>query len=430
VKRLLVLLSLTVATLVACQADDVDSAVESNAGPEQPAATAAPPAHPAVAHEPIQPLGAQPLGHAERGRELVEKFECVRCHEGVAEVKAIPSVSHCTQCHVDVMDGKFKHKPDNDRWRKNVAHLVAMPSLASMGERLNYDWVVGFLIEPHDLRPGLESTMPRLNITSEQARDIATFLMKGETNRHADEPADGDLEAGRKLLEKNGCGSCHRFTGVATLPDAPQSKGRETRVAVMLAPDLRWARKRLDRTTLVKWLLDPQSVKKGTPMPQTPMSEAEARDIAAYILHAELEPLPEVSIPEPLPLLDRRVRFAEVAERVLDVTCRHCHGNPDVALGDGGPGNTGGFGFEGRRLDLTSYARVNSGYLDDEGERQSAFVKMKDGTPRLIASLYARHAEVAGKPNPEVRGMPLGLPPVPMKDIQLLATWIAQGRPR
>ncbi len=31
--------------------------------------------------------------------------------------------------------------------------------------------------------------------------------------------------------------------------------------------------------------------------------------------------------------------------------------------------------------------------------------------------------------DPELRGMPLGLTPVPLEDIQLLDTWIAQGRP-
>jgi hypothetical protein len=42
----------------------------------------------------------------------------------------------------------------------------------------------------------------------------------------------------------------------------------------------------------------------------------------------------------------------------------------------------------------------------------------------------ARYAEEAGKPNAEVRGMPLGLPPVPLDDIKLVVTWIAQGRRR
>ncbi len=53
---------------------------------------------------------------------------------------------------------------------------------------------------------------------------------------------------------------------------------------------------------------------------------------------------------------------------------------------------------------------------------------MPDGTPRIVAHLLARHAEIAGTPAGGVRGMPLGFPAVAPEDIQLLETWIAQGR--
>ena len=101
-----------------------------------------------------------------------------------------------------------------------------------------------------------------------------------------------------------------------------------------------------------------------------------------------------------------------------------------MSLGDGGPGNTGGFGFAPRKLNLASYSGVAGGLLDAHGERQSAFAKTSDGTPRLVAAMMARYAEEAGKPSSEVRGMPLGLPPLPLEEIQLVESWIAQGRPR
>ena len=40
------------------------------------------------------------------------------------------------------------------------------------------------------------------------------------------------------------------------------------------------------------------------------------------------------------------------------------------------------------------------------------------------------YAEIAGESTGEVRGMPLGLPPMSLEDIQLVESWIAQGRPR
>jgi hypothetical protein len=47
-----------------------------------------------------------------------------------------------------------------------------------------------------------------------------------------------------------------------------------------------------------------------------------------------------------------------------------------------------------------------------------------------VRALLARHAEERGAATGEVRGMPLGYPALSLEDIQLVETWIAQGRPR
>ncbi|MFO0572318.1 MAG: cytochrome C oxidase Cbb3, partial [Polyangiaceae bacterium] len=135
-------------------------------------------------------------------------------------------------------------------------------------------------------------------------------------------------------------------------------------------------------------------------------------------------------VPPRLPVLDRKVTFDEVDTQVLRKTCRHCHTNPDIARGDGGPGMTGGFGFAPRKLDFSTYESTNGGLLDLKGERMSVFSKTKDGTPLLVAGLIARQREEAGEIDPDVRGMPLGLPAVSAEDVQLVETWIAQGRPQ
>jgi hypothetical protein len=206
----------------------------------------------------------------------------------------------------------------------------------------------------------------------------------------------------------------------------------------MLAPDLRFARERMRPAHVIAWLLDPQAVKPDTPMPKTPMSPEQARDIAAYILRTPLAAAPNPRVPDRLEKLDRRVSYDEIAKEVLDVTCRHCHGDPDAALGDGGPGNSGGFGYKPRGINLTSYEHTQGGYLDDQSKRHSLFEKIAYSPsgaaagelPRIVAALWARHREVAGNPDPNVRGMPLGLPPLPPEQIQLIETWVAQGRPK
>jgi hypothetical protein len=148
------------------------------------------------------------------------------------------------------------------------------------------------------------------------------------------------------------------------------------------------------------------------------------------LLQTPLQAPARASAPQRLPLLDREVRYEEVDARIFHKTCRHCHSDPELVIGDGGPGYSGGFGFPKRGLDLNSYEGILSGSLDDGGQRRSLFTADADGVPRIVAHLLARHAEQAGRPLPGVRGMPLALPALPLEDIQLLDTWIAQGRKR
>ncbi|MEZ4439903.1 MAG: c-type cytochrome [Polyangiaceae bacterium] len=379
---------------------------------------------------------AEPRGDAAHGRELVARFECVRCHEGtdveppvdLAGVSQLDA-KHCFKCHQDVMTGALDHMPKAAQYKRNVAALTAAPSLTAIGSRLRYDWIVGYLLNPEDLRPNLGPSMPRLPLTKQDARDVATYLA-GLTHGKAPSATElGDPQRGRATFEAKECQTCHRMSGAGLAP-AGKGEGQELREAVMLAPDLSHTRQRFQPEALVAWIRNPIAHKPDTKMPETPMTAEEAADIAAFLLRGRLE-TPPTAPPVELPArLERPVSYDEVATRVFDKTCRHCHGDPDAALGDGGPGNTGGFGYPGRRLQLTSYERLLAGSVDDDGKRQSVFRQDDDGRPYLVRALLARHEEIAGRPDPKVVGMPLGLPPVPLEDIALLDSWIAQGRPR
>ncbi|MEZ4226445.1 MAG: cytochrome c [Polyangiaceae bacterium] len=386
--------------------------------------SAAPEPAPAASSLPAPVL----LGNAERGKALLETYECNRCHQGTG-LAAADFHKDCYACHRDIIDGKFKVKDlaKVERWKKNVVMVQHTPSLDQVGKRLKREWIAAFLQQPKDLRPNLVPTMPPLRLTAQQAADIAAHLTKG--SEAAADLALGDAERGRQLMAAKACGTCHVFSG-ADLPIKPVLAKGQSNPAIELAPDLRFARERVGPAALVRWLREPEKVKPGTLMPNLGLSETEAKDIAAYVLQAQLGPQALPEKPKRLPKLERKVSFEEVQEKVLNRTCAHCHGNPDIARGDGGPGNTGGFGYKPRQLDLSKYSGIASGYVDDAGERHSVYSPMKDGTPRIVAALWARHDEQRGSPNPELRGMPLGMPALPAEDIQVLESWIAQGRPR
>jgi cytochrome c2 len=101
--------------------------------------------------------------------------------------------------------------------------------------------------------------------------------------------AGADPERGRQVLHAHGCGSCHVIPGV---------RGA---VAWVGPPLTEWARRgyvagRLPNAPehLVAWLRDPQAISPGSAMPNLGLTEAEARDAAAFLYTLGAERAPKV----------------------------------------------------------------------------------------------------------------------------------------
>lgn len=424
---------------------------------------------------------AAPAGDAVRGRALAATFECARCHGGTGH--ATPERDkQCVGCHTEIVTGAFRAPTPaaESKWLERTRELADVPDLGSAGRanaeaeapsRLRRAWVEAFLLDPVKVRPKLHASMPRLALSPADARDLAAYLAAPD----APEPAElvaarkaADLGHGRQVLEIRGCGTCHTMTGVAPLPASPlapetvsalealvpRREGHEPAFAhgprafaraARLAPDLALVRQRMTFERTVAWLRDPHAVAKASAMPKVELDAREVRDVAAY-LHDVALAEPEPAKPfERLPVLARKVTFDEVDQKVFHRTCWHCHSDPDFAIGDGGPGNSGGFGFAPKKLNMIRYESLLAGAVDGAGQRVSVFEKDATGTSRLVRALLARHDEAraasSGKPPGAagaalaagpgaVRGMPLGYDPLSAEDIQLVETWIAQGRPR
>jgi cytochrome c2 len=100
----------------------------------------------------------------------------------------------------------------------------------------------------------------------------------------------GDPARGHGVILASGCGACHVIPGV---------RGAVSWVG---PPLNEWSRRgylagRLPNSPehMVAWLLDPQAISPGSAMPALGLSEAEARDAAAYLFTlgtARLPPVP------------------------------------------------------------------------------------------------------------------------------------------
>ncbi|RLB46138.1 MAG: hypothetical protein DRJ42_28345, partial [Deltaproteobacteria bacterium] len=151
-------------------------------------------------------------GDAARGRELMARFECNRCHEGTGLPDEREEL-RCVHCHRSIRAGTFDAPAaDLRRWRANLHSLNDAPSLAGLAGKLRPEWIAEFLVSPHDVRPGLPATMPRLPLSPDEARDIAVALA-GSTSAEEDASVPGDPAPGLALLVEHACLSCHSFTG-------------------------------------------------------------------------------------------------------------------------------------------------------------------------------------------------------------------------
>lgn len=116
----------------------------------------------------------------------------------------------------------------------------------------------------------------------------------------AEEPAalrvaGGDPARGAVVMLSAGCGACHVIPGI---------RGATAWVG---PPLIEWSRRgyvggRLPNTpeNMVAWLRDPQAISPGSAMPAPGLTEAEARDSAAYLFTLGAGRLPPVPAGMPL----------------------------------------------------------------------------------------------------------------------------------
>lgn len=91
---------------------------------------------------------------------------------------------------------------------------------------------------------------------------------------------DVDLRRGRQLVVEKGCAACHTFPDVAWprggLGPALDGFGRQGLIAGQLPNQ---------PGVLMRFVRDAPSLVPGTGMPAIPMTDQDARDVTAYLLH-------------------------------------------------------------------------------------------------------------------------------------------------
>jgi mono/diheme cytochrome c family protein len=214
-------------------------------------------------------ITAPPLDDATRRVRGAALFRdhCVQCHgaPGVAQADIGKSMQPVPGPLVDALQ---RWRPREIYWI--TRHGIKMSGMPAWQFRLDDDalWdVVAFV-----------NTLPTL---SPQAYAQATREAGAiKPRREASVPLHaGEVERGKLALSQYACQACHTIPGItSSLPNVgPPLEGLASRslIAGKLAntPD-----------NLVLWVRNPKSIKPLTAMPDMGVSEADARDMAAYLI--------------------------------------------------------------------------------------------------------------------------------------------------
>lgn len=371
------------------------------------------------------------IATAQEGRDAMRRYGCGNCHE--VEGLRVSRERSCTGCHQ-----RLARRRHGFGRGAVVRHFIEVPDLRGAGRRLREDYLIAYLQDPHDVRPRLEETMPRLPVTETDARAIARFL-RADAPRVAPSPAldRANIEPGRAVFQRVGCAICHEFGNVPSTvhvaPEALVGLGR----AAFEGPNLRFLRDRMDPDVAVAWLENPRAIDPETQMPPTNLSRPDAILLRDFLFLAD--PGRPAAPPTPradLRPLQRPVSFREV-ERIIGGSCVHCHAHTDGR-------SASALGFTPSSLDLSSAEGIRAGVRYPDGTTRSIIEPDESGVPPLVRRLLLRHEEATRdmtspqrdpmspvvRPRPDGPvGMPLGLPPIDVDQIRAIATWIARGAP-
>ena len=346
--------------------------------------------------------------------------DCYRCHE-VPDIPTASRLDSCTYCHIwikEVANHPAKREkaleffPLWERYEQNVATYLQVPSLAAAMARLDPYWVRDYLADPHDIRPNLPESMPRLGLSSEQREAMVyAFSQAKQVVPTTPTPTQTNVDLGAKLFKERGCQACHTFGNL------------ETTTLYPFAPDLAHTRQRMDKDMVVAWILNPQSISNEATMPAVGLTVSEAIALRDYLFLSDLQwsKAPPTS-PPPTPV-QRQISYAEVEERVFGKICVHCHMDPKQNEGRAGPGNAGGFGWPATGIELQSY----EGIVAVADKIPAALLRRREEAARDAVSPGQQPASITRPTKP---GMPLGLPPLSDEDIALVLGWIEQGMPQ
>lgn len=155
------------------------------------------------------------------------------------------------------------------------------PQLTSISYKTTPTWVYRWIKNPKEYNP--HTRMPDFKLSDEEAAAVTAYLF--DVSRRSDfrfasargAYAGGNAQRGKETFEAVGCQACHVVGGM--------TKVRETRgTSYDIAPELTRVGSKVNPDWLYDWVRNPRHFNPTTKMPNLRLTDAEARDIVAYLM--------------------------------------------------------------------------------------------------------------------------------------------------
>jgi len=264
------------------------------------------------------PLKTHPDRKLWLGKHDPTKFGCTVCHAGQGPAVNSTAMAHgevmfwehplrhgadvqasCISCHLDVQGLPGAEQiAHGERLFEQLGchncHLVAGgyedlekvgPSLRRIGAKLDPDWMVRWVMDPHAIRP--RTRMPNFNFSEDDATKIVAYLLAASADESKEWAAGhptpmglaarpADVARGKELTESLGCKACHAF--------APDEIAGQLGANKDLAPNLSEVAAKVDGPGwLYHWIRNPRGYSPVARMPSLRLTDDEARVITAYL---------------------------------------------------------------------------------------------------------------------------------------------------
>jgi putative heme-binding domain-containing protein len=192
------------------------------------------------------------------------------------------------------------------------------PNLKWSARHLNPDYLVKFITDPQQSKPG--TSMPRLMFgwdakqREDAAEAIVSYLVslaESDVHQPSGHAVDaGSVQRGHSVFHEIGCVACH---------SPRDANGIET--PLKNSAHLRSLREKYSMSSLIAFLEDPHAARPHGLMPNMRLTHREAIDVSAFLLQThQYEALPSIQKPAPNAGMIRQGRLL-----FRSLNCNRCH---------------------------------------------------------------------------------------------------------